>query len=76
MKFPNKLYSYNESIISKFPIILNAIENDRDSTISDLYSSVSSKFQNSTEFLDALDCLYALGKIEYSFKSRRVNDVI
>ncbi|MFC5532237.1 ABC-three component system middle component 7 [Cohnella yongneupensis] len=76
MKFPNKLYSYNESIISKFPIILNAIENHSDSTILDLYSSVSSKFQNTSEFLDALDCLYALGKIEYSFDPGRVHNVI
>ncbi|WP_138187001.1 ABC-three component system middle component 7 [Paenibacillus alvei] len=76
MKFPNKLYTYNESIISKFPIILNAIENDRDFSISDLYSSVISKFRNTSEFLDALDCLYALGKIEYSFDSRRVKNVI
>ncbi|GKS13359.1 hypothetical protein YDYSY3_43590 [Paenibacillus chitinolyticus] len=76
MKFPNKLYTYNESIISKLPIIMNEIENDKDFSLSDLYSSVISKFQNITEFLDALDCLYALGKIEYSFDSRRVNNVI
>ncbi|WP_430172944.1 ABC-three component system middle component 7 [Paenibacillus lautus] len=55
---------------------MNVIENDKDFSLSDLYSSVISKFQNITEFLDALDCLYALGKIEYSFDSRRVNNVI
>lgn len=76
MKFPNKLYTYNESIISKLPIIMNEIENHENCSIYNLYSSVISRFQNITEFLDALDCLYALGKIEYSFDSRRVNNVI
>ncbi|WP_411829820.1 ABC-three component system middle component 7 [Paenibacillus ehimensis] len=76
MKFPNKLYSYKESIISKFPIILNALDKDKHSTIFDLYISVINKFQDTTEFLDALECLYVLGKIEYSFELRRVDNVI
>ncbi|MNO25483.1 hypothetical protein D3C76_153200 [compost metagenome] len=76
MKFPNKLYTYNDSVISKLPVILKQIENNKELSLSDLYYSVNSKFQNITEFLDALDCLYTLGKIEYSFDSRRVNNVI
>jgi hypothetical protein len=76
MKLPNKLYNYQESTISKFPIILNALDKGRHLTISDLYVSVLNKFQDTSEFLDALECLYVLGKIEYSFELRRVNSVI
>ncbi len=76
MKLPNKLFSYRESIISKFPIILNALEKEKHFTIYELYISVINKFEDISEFLEAVECLYALGKIEYSYELRRVYYVI
>jgi hypothetical protein len=72
MKLPNKLFSYRESIISKFPIILNALEKERHLTIYELYINVINKFEDIAEFLEAVECLYLLGKIEYSYELRRV----
>lgn len=63
MKFPNKVTSYKESTLSKFPYILEKIE-DEDLTVEELYKKVKNKMEDIREFLDILDCLYALNKIE------------
>jgi hypothetical protein len=76
MKFPNKLFSYRESIISKFPIILNVLEQEKHLTILELYVNVINKFEDITEFCETVECLYILGKIEYSYESRRIYHVI
>lgn len=65
MKFPNKVIPYRESVIAKFPIILQYLET-QDMRPQLLYSKVKSKFSDSGEFIEVLDCLYALGKIELS----------
>lgn len=72
MKLPNKLFSYRESIISKFPIILNVLEQDKRLTIYELYLNVSPKFVDITEYFEVLESLYILGKIEYNYELRRV----
>lgn len=72
MKLPNKLFSYRKSIISKFPVILSALEQEKGLTIYELYINVINKFEDIAEFLEAVECLYALGKIEYSYEMRRV----
>lgn len=64
MKFPSKVTSYKESTIAKFPIILSLLEK-KDMTPSELYKKVKkNKIQNITEFVEILDCLYAMNKIE------------
>ncbi|MCR5663202.1 MAG: hypothetical protein K6G50_13915 [bacterium] len=65
MKFPNKVIPYRESVIAKFPIILQYLET-QDMMPQLLYSKVKSKFSDAGEFIEVLDCLYALGKIELS----------
>lgn len=62
MKLPNKFLTYKESIISKFPIILNELK-DFDLSISDLYKKIRKNIDGVQEYLDILDCLYALNKI-------------
>lgn len=76
MKLPNKLFSYRESIISKFPIILNVLGQEKHLTIYELYINVIEKFENITEFFETVECLYILGKIEYSYVSGRIYHVI
>lgn len=64
MQMPNKLFTYKESVLSKFPVILKNIEHGNCSVI-ELYQNVQKDVGDICEFMDALDCLYALGKIEY-----------
>lgn len=63
MLFPNKLFSYRESIISKFPIALNELQ-DGPMTVSELYKVLNKHVSGVSEFLDLMDCLYAMNAIE------------
>ena len=63
MKFPSKVTPYKESIIAKFPVVLGKLEKN-DMSPSKLYKNVKSRVTDIREFMDILDCLYALKKIE------------
>lgn len=76
MKLPNKIFTYQESSISKFPIVLNIIVQHGNISISDLYNNTNRYFGDITEFLETIECLYALGKITYNFELRKINNVI
>lgn len=64
MRLPSKITSYSESVISKFPPILLVLGNS-DIGIVALYEATMKYFNNVEEFLDTLDCLFALRKIRY-----------
>ncbi|ARP51065.1 ABC-three component system middle component 7 [Caproicibacterium sp. XB2] len=64
MLLPNKLYSYNESTLSKFPVVLRELRT-QPLGVHELYRRVIKKMDGVNEFIDVLDCLYALRKIEY-----------
>ena len=61
MKFPNKVTPYNKSILPKLPILLTFLR-EKDYTVTTLYDNVKEKM-SVNEYIDALDCLYALGNI-------------
>lgn len=64
MKFPSKVTSYKESALSHFPTVLSLLEQNT-MTPSELYSKLKkTKKISIQEFMDILDCLYALNKIE------------
>lgn len=64
MKMPNKVTPYKESSIAKFPVVLALLEKE-DMTPSQLFSRVKkNKIQNIDEFVEIIDCLYAMHKIE------------
>lgn len=67
MQFPNKLFSYNQSIISKLPVVLKEIKK-KPCSVHDLYKKVIFKFEGINEFIEALDCLFLLGAIQYNDK--------
>lgn len=75
MKLPNKIVSYKESILYKLPIILGALNKNRIS-ITELYIKISMEFDSINEFIDALDCLFALGKIQYDEEREELVNVI
>lgn len=64
MLLPNKLYSYNESILSRFPMVLKILKKQPIS-VHELYQGIIGRLDGVNEFIDVLDCLYALHKIEY-----------
>lgn len=68
MRLPNKLYSYNESVLSKFPVVLRALQ-ERDFSVGDLYLYIRNYIVDASEYLQIIDCLYALNKIDYDKES-------
>lgn len=65
MQLPNKLYSYQKSTLALLPIILNSI-NHGTSNVKELFKAVSHYLDDPSDFLSAMDCLYALNAIEMS----------
>ena len=64
MKLPNKVTAYEESVLSKLYPILNSLCY-KNMQIYELYIDTKTEYSSYLEFIDALDCLFALGKIEY-----------
>lgn len=63
MRLPNKVTSYASSVISRFPDILSVLH-EKDLSPKELYELTTSGKKEMGDFLSALDCLFALGKIE------------
>ena len=64
MKVPSKVTPYKESTIAKFPVVLALLEGN-DMTPTDLYAKVKkTKIKDISEFVEVLDCLYSMSKIE------------
>lgn len=64
MKLPSKVTPYKESTIAKFPVVLELLEKS-DMTPQEFYAKVrKSKIKDISEFVEVLDCLYAMNKIE------------
>ncbi|MBR7084805.1 MAG: hypothetical protein IKI37_06485 [Oscillospiraceae bacterium] len=74
MIFPDKLYSYNESVLSKFPVILKELKKSP-ANPAKLYHSVQKHFSDVSEFIEALDCLYLLNRIDYDSDAEVLNYV-
>lgn len=59
MQLPNKLYSYKESTLALVPVVLNEIK-DGPFSVKELYERLKSDFNDPTDFMSVMDCLYAL----------------
>ena len=59
MQLPNKLYSYSESIL---PIMLKIARELKHGSIkvSELYIKIKPALKDSTDFMLAMDCLFAI----------------
>lgn len=68
IKLPNKLFPYEESVISKFMLVINRLEY-ADLTPIELYMSAKEKYGDINEFVDVLSCLFALNIIELNNNS-------
>lgn len=67
MKFPSKITSYKESVLSKIPTILTVLQNT-DTGVLALYDATSKYFSGIEEFIDTLDCVFALNKVTYDLE--------
>jgi len=74
MRLPNKITTFNDSILSKFAPILQILENG-DANAFELYNRVKTETGNIDEFVVTLDCLYALGKIDFIKEERIIRYV-
>ncbi|ETJ98397.1 ABC-three component system middle component 7 [Propionimicrobium sp. BV2F7] len=63
MRLPNKLFSFEESTLANLPVILQLLESGP-MPVLDLYHGVEASFGGVDEFLDTMECLYALGAVE------------
>ena len=64
MKLPSKVTSYKESVISKFPIVLESLSYSNE-TPGQLYEKEKQKFNDINEYMEVLDALFLLGKVGY-----------
>ena len=75
IQLPNKLYSYNYSVLSKFPILLKSLQKG-DVQVLSLFMSNQDKFESINDFIETLDALYALRKIDYDDEKGVIHFVI
>ena len=62
MPFPSKFTNFDKSILAKISLLI--IDDVESIELSELIRLRSSKFEDISEFMLALDVLYALGRIE------------
>lgn len=62
MKLPDKITSYKESVLRLIPIVLDKLS-ICDITPKELFETVKD-CASISEFIDVLDCLFVLGKVE------------
>lgn len=64
MLLPNKLFAYQDSVLPLLPEILRQL--DEPQTPNELAQNLSHLACDPIRLIDALDCLFALGKITLS----------
>lgn len=74
MRLPSKIFSYKESILSKYPLVLSIL-NERPVSVRELFMEIKSSTEDVGEFLEIIDCLYALGAIDYDEETRTLKNV-
>ncbi|MFX4263692.1 ABC-three component system middle component 7 [Pelotomaculum propionicicum] len=75
MRLPNKIISFKESSLSKFPTILECIQ-DCDMTPLELYAKIEKCFDSISDYIETLDYLFALNRISLNPDTGRITYVI
>jgi len=63
VRLPSKVTPYRKSILSKFPVVLTALSS-QDMSPNELYTKVKSKGISMADYIEILDSLFLLNKIE------------
>lgn len=74
MLLPNKITTFHNSILSRLPLVLSVLTQESKSA-SALFDIIKADVKDIVEYLDILDCLYALGKIDYNPETRLIDYV-
>lgn len=64
MRLPNRVTPYRNSTLAKFPIVLKKLS-ECNMRPQELYCFLRSKSFSVTDYIEVLDCLFMLGKIEF-----------
>lgn len=64
MRLPSRVTPYKSSTLAKFPVVLSALK-EWDMTPHALYQKTKSKSFGVADFIEVLDCLYMLGRVEF-----------
>lgn len=64
MKLPNKIISYKESVLSRFPLVLSVLS-ENPVGVYDLFELTKDSFTDIEEYMDTIECLYALKKVTF-----------
>lgn len=76
MRLPNKLFEYKKTVISNSLIVMNILENKKNGiTILELFKECSIQNGGAQVFIETLEFLYALRKVEYDSEIRRLFSV-
>ena len=63
MRLPSKVTPFQDSVLALFPLLLNVIK-AQDIFPMNLFDKVRNDVGDVSNFIEALDCLFALGKIK------------
>lgn len=63
MKLPNKVTSYDDSILSKLPIVLSSLSVLEAVEPTELYLRLKKNLEDIAEYVEVLDCCFALGRV-------------
>ena len=74
MILPSKLFSYNQSVLPKMVVLIKEIQKQERGVL-ELFQQVQDNFDGVDEFVETLDGLYALGKIELDTNRRTLKYV-
>lgn len=74
MRLPSKVTPFNASILAKFPLLLNEISAG-DIGVMALFNKVKSEIGGTADYLETLECLFALRKIELNGLSEELHYV-
>lgn len=71
MLLPNKMISYSDSVISKFSVVLTELQK-KSQNIHELYKKHKKEFESIQNYIEVLNCLFALNKIQIDEISEEV----
>mgnify|MGYP001054692297 FL=1 len=65
MRLPSRVTPYRNSTFAEFPKVLSLLK-ERDMYPQELYRQVKGKNFEVADFIEVMDCLYLLGRVELS----------
>ena len=65
MRLPSRVTPYRNSTLARFPVVLSLLKESGHMTPRALYQLTKSKSFGVAEFIEVLDCLYLLGRIDF-----------